>query len=144
MKISGSSKIESKSLKKAKKTSSGSGADFARALGSSGGEVEATAATSTGGPVTSVDSLLSLQEVPDASSGRSKGLDQAMARASDMLDMLEEIRRGILLGSIPAANLRGLADMARGRKENLNDPNLSEILEEIELRAEVELAKLGL
>lgn len=139
MKITGSNQIQSKSVRKASKKSGAGGAGFSRALASETDEASESSSVVTAGPITAVDALLSVQEVPDAATGRSKGL----ARASDMLDMLEEIRKGLLLGSIPMGNLRGLADMARGRKETVGDPNLSAILEEIELRAEVELAKLG-
>ena len=89
-------------------------------------------------PISAVDALLTLQEVPDGSQGRSKGL----ARAQDMLAALEDVRRGLLLGAIPRAKLEALARLARTRREVFQDPRLTEILDEIELRAEVELAKL--
>ncbi len=139
MKITGSNQIQSKSVRKTSKKSGAGSAGFSRALASETEEASESSSVVTAGPITAVDALLSVQEVPDAATGRSKGL----GRASDMIDMLEEIRKGLLLGSIPMGNLRGLADMARGRKETVGDPNLSAILEEIELRAEVELAKLG-
>ena len=108
-------------------------------------ETEGTRAVGSAAPLTSVDALLSLQEVPDATDGRSKGL----ARANEMLDMLEEVRKGILLGAISGPKLRILADLARNQRLANNDsletdPRLKEILSEIELRSEVELAKLGL
>jgi len=59
-----------------------------------------------------------------------------------MLDELEQIRLGLLLGQIPRARLEQLAQMVRARREQLDDPKLIAILDEIELRAAVELAKL--
>lgn len=144
MKISGPSQIQSKSVKKTSRQSAAGSSDFSSKVDSAD---TADAPHNVGGaaPLTHLDALLSLQEVPDATDGRSKGL----ARANEMLDLLEEVRKGILLGSIPESNLRNLADMARNQREKAsstlqNDDRLCEILEDIELRAEVELAKLGL
>ncbi len=144
MKISGPSQIQSKTVKKSKGKSATTGTSFASEL-SETPDNKPTASASVGaqGPLTSVDALLSLQEVGSsatASDGRSKGL----ARAEDMLDALEEIRKGILLGAIPATRLRALADMARNHKDASGDKRLSDILSDIELRSEVELAKLGI
>jgi hypothetical protein len=60
-----------------------------------------------------------------------------------MLDELEQIRLGLLLGQIPQARLEQLAQMVRARREQLDDPKLIAILDDIELRAAVELAKLS-
>ena len=138
MKITGSNGVQPKSLKKTSKKSPTGGASFAGEL--SGTEsAQETANISGAGPLASVGALIGLQEVPDATTSRSKGL----ARADEMLDMLEEVRKGLLLGAIPEKNLRMLADMARHHKEDAQDKVLNEILADIELRAEVELAKLG-
>lgn len=144
MKITGPGQIQSKTLKKSSKKEASDAGAFARNLG---GAESAEASQAVGGaaPLAPVDALLSLQEVPDATDGRSKGL----ARASEMLDILEDIRKGILLGAISGPKLRILADLARNQRQNdddslKNDPRLREILSEIELRSEVELAKLGL
>ncbi len=144
MKISGPGQIQSKSLKKTSKQRSAGAGEFSRKLDSSGAS---DAPQNVGGaaPLTHLDALLSLQEVPDSTDGRSKGL----ARANEMLDLLEEVRKGILLGAISESKLRNLADMARNQRQNAgesldDDDRLREILDDIELRAEVELAKLGL
>ena len=144
MKISGPSQIQSKSVKKTSRQSATGSSEFSSKVDSSGA---ADTPHNVGGaaPLTHLDALLSLQEVPDATDGRSKGL----ARANEMLDLLEEVRKGILLGAVSESNLRNLADMARNQRENENssvqhDDRLREILDDIELRAEVELAKLGL
>ncbi len=138
MKISGPGQIQSKGIKKSSAKSRSSGAGFSAEISNADGAASA-ASVSGSGPIASIDSLLTLQGVPDSTTGRSKGL----ARAQDMLDMLEEVRKGLLLGAIPMPNLRILADMARNQKGRTNDKQLDDILSEIELRAEVELAKLG-
>ncbi len=112
-------------------------ADFAKELDSGGSEPVAKAAGQT--RVTSVDALLALQEVPDATARRSAGV----RRAEDILDRLNEVRIGLLEGSIPRERLHQLLDMVRKRREAIDDPKLSAVLDEIELRAAVELAKLG-
>ncbi len=138
MKITGPGQVQSKTVKKASPKKGTDGASFSGALS---GSAPASSAQNVGGasPIASVDALLALQEVPDATVGRSKGLK----RANEMLDMLEEVRRGILLGVIPAQNLRVLADMARNQRGGTGDRRLDAVMAEIELRAEVELAKLG-
>ena len=139
MKITGSGQIQSKTVKKAASKGRTGSAAFSKQVS---GDQAASAATGVSGsaPIAPVDALWALQEVPDSTDGRSKGL----MRADEMLDMLEDVRKGILLGAVSMPNLRKLADMARNQKSATDDKNLNGLLEEIELRAEVELAKLGL
>ena len=137
MKISGTGQVKTQTTKRTARAKSGDGAAFSRAVGDAGAP-QPTSGTTAAGPITAVDALLTLQEGPDGSQGRSKGL----ARAQDMLAALEDVRRGLLLGAIPRAKLEALARLARTRREAFQDPRLTEILDEIELRAEVELAKL--
>lgn len=64
-------------------------------------------------------------------------------RGAELLDRLEDIRRGLLLGAIPKERLGDLARMVREKRERGADPVISRLLDEIELRAEVEIAKLS-
>jgi hypothetical protein len=64
-------------------------------------------------------------------------------RGTEILDRLEEIRRGFLLGTVPKDRLGELARLVREKRERGADPVISKLLDEIELRAEVELAKLS-
>lgn len=140
MKITGPGQIHSKSVKKTRKTSGGGGSSFSDEISESEtSESHSTTAAGATNPLASVNALLSLQEAPTSTEGRSKGLH----RANLMIESLEELRRGLLLGRIPMNKLQALAMTARERKATTNDPALQEILLEIELRAEVELAKLG-
>lgn len=141
MKITRPGQITSKSVKKSRKSSRGSTASFSKEVSDSDDSgsqpVSSVGATA---PLANIDALLALQEAPTSTEGRSKGL----LRANVMLDSLEELRRGLLLGRIPLSKLQSLANAARERKSNVNDSALEEILTDIELRAEVELAKLGM
>jgi Class II flagellar assembly regulator len=88
-----------------------------------------------------VSTVLALQGAPDSTERRAR--QRAVQRGDAMLDDLEQIRLGLLLGAIPRAKLEQLAQLVRARREQLDDPKLIAILDEIELRAAVELAKLA-
>lgn len=90
-------------------------------------------------PVAAVDALLTLQAVPEAGDGRKR----ALKRASHMLDLLEDIRIGLLEGLIPRVKLQSLLRVVQLRREDVGDPRLNGVLDEVELRARVELAKFG-
>jgi hypothetical protein len=88
-------------------------------------------------PLAPVDALIALQEVDDEPSQ-----DQtAIARGQNLLDRLDELRHGLLIGAIPHHRLEALAQAARRQISGISDPRLAEIVHEIELRAAVELAK---
>lgn len=108
---------------------------FARALADSG----QASSLSGGSPIGAINAMLALQEVPDAldPNGRAK------RRGEQVLNLLDQIRIGILSGSLSMAQLTELAQVVRARRERADDPRLAEILDEIELRAEVELAKFA-
>lgn len=136
MRIDGPGKTSASPAKKAEKKRA-SGASFTDSLKRTAA-ADRPAAAHAAGSVAAVDALLALQESETAGEGRSRGLK----RAADMLDLLEDVRHGILLGAIPKPRLKALAALARSRREAEIDPKLAEILDDIELRAEVELAKL--
>ena len=81
-----------------------------------------------------------MQEVPTATDERSRGIK----RGHDLLDRLDDIRYGLLTGSIPRERLLALRDAVATRRLVASDPRLGAILDEIDLRASVELAKLGI
>jgi len=138
MRISGPSKSTPSERKKTVKSPAGSGEAFSSALEGTG-QSESAASTRPSGPVASVDALLALQTSPE---GGSDARAQGFARGHGLLDLLEEVRRGIVLGAVPKEKLRQLAELARSQREEFTDPHLGGLLDEIELRAEVELAKL--
>jgi len=90
-------------------------------------------------PLATLDTLVTLQELPDQNQARKR----AVKRASDMLDALEGIRLDLLAGLVPASRLSALLRLVRHQREQIEDPRLNHLLDEIELRARVELAKLG-
>lgn len=90
-------------------------------------------------PLAAVDALLSLQEVPDATTMTRHALD----RAENILDALEDVQMGLVTGALPRGQLSRLLSLVRREQEQVPDPKLAKILKEVELRAHVELAKLG-
>lgn len=146
MKVEGPKGPSSVQLKKTKKTEGASGGGFAAALGRAAGGEEST---DSSGPVDNasgiagVDGVFAAQSVD---SGPGPGPEERQRRAkrgAEMLDRLEEIRRGLLLGVIPKDRLAELARIVRDKREKGADTVISRLLDEIELRAEVELAKLS-
>ncbi|TDQ84378.1 class II flagellar assembly regulator [Dongia mobilis] len=120
-------------------TAPGSGTEFARALGDSHAAQGQQVSSSLS--VSSLSVVLAVQETPDSTQGRAR--QRARERGFKMLDYLEEIRLGLLLGMVPRDKLEQLAQMVRARREQVDDPRLTAILDDIELRAAVELAKLS-
>jgi hypothetical protein len=55
---------------------------------------------------------------------------------------LDELHLAIITGAVPADRLVRLAQMLRAKQGLVDDPQLRLIIEEIELRAAVEIAKL--
>ena len=141
-----------------KSTSSVQGAGRARKAGPAGkaGEFAAeldrlSGADEAAGPdsvdqvsgMVGIGGILAAQSVdPDGAPNREQPQRRA-ARGTDLLDRLEEVRRGLLTGSIPKSRLQELAQLVREKRERGADPLISRLLDEIELRAEVELAKLS-
>lgn len=88
-----------------------------------------------------IDALLLVQAVDDSTERQAR--KRLIRRGEDILDKLEEIRHGLLLGTVPKEKLAELAQMVRESREACQDPRLAALLDEIELRAEVEIAKLS-
>ncbi|PLX45156.1 MAG: flagellar assembly regulator FliX [Hyphomicrobiales bacterium] len=85
-----------------------------------------------------VDALLALQGDGQPSASRQK----ALSRGRQMLDLLEDMRIGLLGGQIREDQLRKLSHLTGTRDDHFEDPGLREVLDSIDLRAQVELAKL--
>ena len=102
-----------------------------------GGDDAPTAGVSSAGPTLGVASLLSLQEAPTPTDGRSRGLN----RGRDLLDQLDRIRLALLTGQIAPSRLEALLRSLQQARAEGADPALAGLLDEIELRCAVELAK---
>lgn len=137
---SGSAKSVS-GAKKASSSHAASGVGFSSFLGEADGVSEASSAMGTAA-VGGIEALLAAQSVGDATDERGRR-KRAAARGNSLLDRLEDLRLAILEGSVPKSRLIELAQMLRERREEGLPEDLAAVLDEIELRAEVELAKLS-
>lgn len=106
------------------------------------GAPAARGAAGLSGPASlaAVDALLALQETDDALHAPRR---RAIRRAEDMLDILDEIKLALLAGQLPKSKLSRLLAVVERQQGGFADPGLKEILDQIELRARVELAKFG-
>jgi hypothetical protein len=93
---------------------------------------------SAGVGVGGVAGLLSVQASEDALGAPRR----AIVRATTLLDRLDELRHGLLMGALSPAQLADLARIVRVSRERITDPGLQAVLDDIDLRAQVELAKL--
>jgi hypothetical protein len=100
---------------------------------------EATASARLAGPgaVASVDALLALQEAE----GPVERKKRAVKRAGRLLDVLDEVKLALLGGGGSAAALQRLVQATREERAETGDVRLEEVLDEVETRAAVELAK---
>lgn len=99
-----------------------------------------SSATLQAGPVAGIDALLALQEVDNIDvNARRK---QAITHGDDILDVLEKLKVALLSGNISQSQLISLKKLIEQRPDYNEDPNLKDLLDHIDLRARVELAKL--
>ena len=136
MKIERTSSISSPSVKRGERSQKAASGKFAKQVG---GQELSSDPVSGAVPVQGVDALLAVQEVEDSTTGGRNA--RARKWGGEVLDRLEAIRLGLLAGGIPANELQNIANLVTTQRETVNDPRLQEILDEIELRARVELAK---
>jgi hypothetical protein len=132
-------KIETRSV------SGSAGAYRSGAAGASGFSVPTQGARAAGpaGPTASIsaapslDALLALQEEPPAGERRRR----AVRRAGRILDVLDDLKIALLEGRMSPSALQDLQGLVREDRLETDDPGLKSVLDQIETRAAVELAK---
>jgi hypothetical protein len=88
--------------------------------------------------VGSLDALLALQDV----GGPLERRRRAVYRAGRLLDLLDGVKLSLLDGELPRGALQDLVQTVAEARHGSDDPGLEGVLDEIETRAAVELAKL--
>ncbi|MBI4183087.1 MAG: flagellar assembly protein FliX [Proteobacteria bacterium] len=141
MKVTGVNTPRTPSVRRSEKAGEARGGDFRKTLRQAADGHAEPPPVGASAPLGAVDSILAAQEVPDATAGRANA--RARQRAEAMLDELDEIRRALVVGGVPRDRLERLLKLVRVRRELADNPRLAAILDEIELRARVELAKFG-
>ncbi|MBW8813886.1 MAG: flagellar assembly protein FliX [Caulobacterales bacterium] len=110
-----------------------------RIAGGAGPTAAAPAASVSGvAGVMGVEALLALQDVESPTERRRR----SVRRASRLLDELDDIKIALLGGELSQAQLERLGRTIREQRAATEDPKLEGLLDEIETRAAVELAKL--
>lgn len=90
------------------------------------------------GAVTGLDAILALQTVGDFSESRRK----AVKRGTALLDLLEAMKVDLLVGKASPDRLSAMAAQLASLRERV-EPGLDAVIDDIDLRVRVELAKLG-
>ena len=104
------------------------------------GATQETAATTTTQSIAQVDALLAIQGAQDPTEGESRR--KMHARANVILDSLDDLRDSLLGGTLTVGHMIDVADVVASHREKISDPELTAIMDEIDLRAQVELAKM--
>jgi hypothetical protein len=136
MKIEGPGKTNAPTkTEKTRKSGGVSGASFSEFLT----ESEAVDATTSSTPVSNVSLYVALQAAEAATDHENRR--QALEWGGDLLAELEDLRLGLLMGDYTKNQLENLARRLRDKRVTVREPALVALLDEVELRAAVELAK---
>lgn len=104
-------------------------------------EGAAARAAASSAPVAAapIGALLALQAVEDPTAGRKRQL----RRGRSLLDILDALKADLVTGKVSEGHLNQLM-LIVGQARERGEPGLDALLDDIELRARVELAKRGL
>jgi hypothetical protein len=105
-----------------------------------GGQPRAAASAASARVIGGIDALMALQGVEDSTERRRR----AVRRGRYALDALDALKLALLAGSLDTAALASLKAATVGLAEATGELGLDTVLAEIALRAEVELAKIGM
>ena len=133
--INGPRRVDAANIRRVGRTATGEAKSFS-AEGTS--ETQKAAALTGTGPIAAVDTILALQGIDDGADQ----MAQSVGHGEQLLTLLDEVRDGLLAGGIPRLTLSRLALTISKRRGSFADAKLQTILDEIDLRARVELAKL--
>jgi len=102
-------------------------------------ETSGAGAAGATSPVAGVNPFLAIQQISDEETNR----QTTIKYGNDLLDGLSSLREQLLIGEISANSLQNIKQrVANKDRSTFTDPNLKSIIEEIETRVEVEIAKL--
>jgi hypothetical protein len=139
MKISkASTSKQTSSVKKNKSSKSGEFAEQIRGVAATD-NIDSGQASEGVTSIGTMESILAAQEIPNTLDGHSK--DALVHYGDQLLSQLDEIKLAILNGAIPKNKLTNLAQILRQNRQVCDDPHLNSIIDEVELRVEVEVAK---
>lgn len=90
--------------------------------------------------VSSLDGLMALQGIESPTERKKR----AVAKGRRALDVLDDLKLGLLDGSVDQSTMARLKVAADGLAEETGDPGLDAVMGEIGLRVAVEIAKAGI
>lgn len=138
MKVTGSSGVGSLGNARASARRGGGQGGFSLPAVSTASAAQDIARSVGVGGVSSVDALIALQDV----GGPLERRRRAMGRAGRILDVLDEVKIALIDGAVSGRDLDRLMRAVREERMATDDTALEGVLNEIETRAAVELAKL--
>lgn len=137
MKIEGPSKAQkSSSTSKTNKAGKADGT-FGDMVVNAAKETSAAAATQS---IARVDALLAVQGVETATERAAKR--RMRDRGEEVIRQLDNLKLGILSGELTIGQIIDVADVVASHREKVNDPKMTAVLDEIDLRAQIEIAKM--
>ena len=134
-KINDVNKLKELNSSKAKKAVGGNFSSYLQQVDSNPQQ-----AVSGSGTISVADAIFATQMVHDEEEREIK--KKLIKRSNALLDKLDEIRDSLLFGAISKDKLIEISRFVKEKTFNSKDEKLQEIIQEIELRVEVELAKL--
>ncbi len=141
MKIEGPYKPNTTSPSRKSGGSTGHSVDPSLFLGLMGaGEVADFSPSSATKNIAVLDAFLTVQSAEDPTERAAR--KRMVARADVILATLDDLRMGMLMGTLTVGHMIDVADVVAAHREKIHDPQLTAVLDEIDLRAQVEIAKL--
>lgn len=117
-----------------------SSGNFQGRLGRVDSVVSTASVVASADSVSGVDALLAVQQVDELPHDSER--DWAKHWGGDILSRLSQLRDGLLSGNIPIERLERLSEALTERRA-VTDPDLASVMDQIELRAKIEIAKLN-
>lgn len=111
--------------------------DFGQFIAEGAKEAPPASATQS---IANVDALLAVQAVEDPTERAAK--KRMRHRADNLLKELDKLKNALLAGTMTVGHVIDIADVVASHREKVSDPALTGILDEIDLRAQIELAKM--
>lgn len=137
MKVNG---LTGPSATQGSRSAKGAASGFSLAGSSGASSTSAAQAASSMSGVADVGALMALQGVEDPTERRRR----AIRRGGGLLDRLDELKLALLSGEAGEGALERLSRTIREERPVDDDPGLTSLLDQIDLRAAVELAKADL
>ena len=137
MKVQGPSGTQGSAKTKKSSGAAASGTSFSDMVTGGASSSEETAVPQS---ISHVDALLAIQGAEDPTERAAK--NKGYKRSTGILDALDKIRLSMLRGDMTIGDMVDIADVVSSHRQSIKDPALTALMDEVDLRAQVELAKM--